>query len=182
MARVGHCSAWLLTQGPSQDWIDDLQNVKPVIVNAACVDVLWRRDILLSEIKLGKSDKSAEYLIHIVDGPSLTCDQRRDVTGKKTAHCVSWEPKRKPTEVEHRSLDKRKSLIYEVNPGTTVSPVEHSGNPLDHSTTRRRVWIIVQMSRKSQTRLGSNAEHCKEEIEMPKRMTQTENAISQGDR
>ena len=60
---------------------------------------------LKSEIRHGNSEKSAEYLIHIVDGLSLTCDQRRDVAGKKTVHCVSWEPKRKPTEVEHRSLD-----------------------------------------------------------------------------
>ena len=81
---------------------------------------------LKSEIRLGTSKKSAEYLTHIVDCLSLTCDQRRDVTRKKTAHCVSWEPKRKPTEVEHRSLDKRKSLVHAVNPWTNVSQEEHT--------------------------------------------------------
>ena len=50
----------------------------------------------------------------------ITSDERWNVRVRKTMQGVTWEPKRQPTEVADRSLDKRLPLVPEVDPGTDV--------------------------------------------------------------
>ena len=82
---------------------------------------------------------------------------------KDSALCIMGSEN--PTEVEHHTLATQMSLVHEVNPGTIVSPEQHT------MKMRRITQPLVKehgslcRCHTSQTGLGSNAEHCEEKFE-----------------